>query len=387
MQENKDLFEALRDFSQSGEIASVDAALKSRSFIAAGGIKYYDYLKGTKVSEKKRDEVIAKLSHYLCCRRMIEHGPEIIEAAYTGDYEEATGKVSGMMDDLSKSIKHEHKGSHIRECLSEVIADMSEMQSSGKSICKPMGLPSLDNMTGGLITELILIAGPTSSGKSALANQYILANCLEHKRPGIIFSYEMDKKTVTKRMVANRSGVSLSKLMGVSPDGSVIKFRKDELLAVQREVKELADTQLYIEDDVNLTVEDIWARSVEIKALQGDIGVVVVDYLQICSPSRQTAKENRERQISHMGIKLKQLSQHLHCPVIALSQLGPDFGTRESRALEQHAGVLLKVLRGEDRAGQRITDEKIEIWKSRNSARFVDVPIFFDGDRQRFSER
>lgn len=383
---NRQLFDAIREHHQDGEIAILDKAMRQRAFMAAGGAEYFDKLRHTPISDKKREEVQAKLSELLCCRKLIESCPKIVEAAYSGEYQSANGVVSSMLDELSKTVRHEEQGASVKECLQSVIEEMGEMQ-NGKSICRPVGLTQLDNYTGGVIDEFILIAGPTSSGKSALSLEYMLANCVDHQRPGVVFSYEMNRKVITKRMIARISGVSLGKLMGISPDGGPVKFRKDELVAVRTAVEKLSECKLFIEDDVTRTVEDVWSRCSELKAVHGDMGCVVVDYLQIANPSHQTSKDNRERQISHMGIKLKQLSQHLNCCVVGLSQLGPDFGTRESRALEQHAGTLLKVIRGENHQGQRIEDEKIQIWKNRRGPRFIDIKIGFDGERQKFYER
>lgn len=381
------LFEAIRDHHQDGDVAILDKAMRSRAYQANGGPDLFDKLKSTKVSEKKSDEVRSKLSEFLACRKMIEMGPKIVESAYSGELAVANAELGSMMDVLSRTVKHESRGGHIKDCLNEVADEILEM-TKGKTICKPVGLPKLDALTGGLVNELIMIAGPTSSGKSALMKQFMLSNCRDHKRPGIIFSYELQRKVVTKRLLAFLSGISLGKLMGITPDGSSIKFRRDELLSLKRAAEELSSYDLFIEDDVTLTIEDIWARCTEMKAVKGDLGCVAIDYAQILPSSPHTTKETRERQVSHIGIKSKQLNMHLNCPVLLLSQLSQDFTARESKALEQHAGNLYKVVRGEDpRTGQVITDEHILIWKNRMGPRFEKIGVFFDGERQKFTER
>ena len=185
----------------------------------------------------------------------------------------------------------------------------------------------------------------------------------------------------------------MSKFFGIGGEHGDAKFTRPELEKVRRAISELRDAPLFIDDDPTMSVEDVWARAVELKARLGDMGCVCVDYIQIMPPSKVEEKNpSRERHISHIGIKLKHLSQYLNCCVLGLSQLSPDSGPRESRALEQHAGNFYRVHRGEISDGYKRTEipsdeEHLFIAKNRQGRRFIRIPIFFDGSRQKFSER
>lgn len=390
---HKALFDAIHNEWDQGEVAVMDRAMKNNAF-AKQGQELFTELTEKKVKKEKLDDVVSKLGHYRFCRKVAEMGPELMQASSSGSFEDARSLLSSLNEGLIHAESGGSRMSSVKECLQDTMSEIIDMQQGVNTITRPVGLPILDRETGGLIDTFIMIAGPTSSGKSAMAMQFLLENSLTHKRPGLIFSYEMPKSHVTRRLISLRSGVGMSKLFGIGGvNGETPKFTKPELEKIRRAIGELKEAPIFIEDDPTMCAEDVWGRSVELKSRLGDMGCICVDYIQIMPGSRMEEKNpNRERSISHIGIKLKHLSQYLNCCVLGLSQLGPDFGPRESKALEQHAGNLYKIHRGEIVDNYKRTEipadeEHLYIWKNRTGRRFIRIPIHFDGERQKFTER
>jgi replicative DNA helicase len=131
----------------------------------------------------------------------------------------------------------------------------------------------------------------------------------------------------------------------------------------------LASAKIYIDDNPTLTVMDIRARARRIKSTHGDLGVVIIDYLQLMTG--RSRAENRQVEVSEMSRALKILARELGCPVIALSQLSRALETRqekrpmmsdlrESGSLEQDADVILFLYRAE-KYGEVANDKKSEV--------------------------
>lgn len=381
---NRDLFQSIKDNHEKGEVAIVDQCMKSRPFVGMGGESYFDSLKSTKISDSKVGEVQDKLSQMMFCRRVMDGTSELFQKAQAGEYDDANRELNEFLDRLGESKSTTVQTEKVGDVLGDVFEELRQLSEGTMEVGKSIGLPRLDRETGGLISEMIMIGGPTSSGKSALMNQFMLANCIDHKQTGVVFSYEMTKKQLIKRMLAKMTGVSLKRLSGLGAEGGKIVFTKHELNLLKRAATELRDANLFIEDDPTLNVDHIWSKCSEIKARTGNMGCIAVDYMQLVPPLKGN---NREQEISSIGIELKRLSMFMDCPVLALTQLNQDMSARESKALEMHAGNFYKVHRGEDPITKApIEDEHLYIWKNRNGERFLKIPISFDGDTQRFME-
>jgi len=209
------------------------------------------------------------------------------------------------------------------------------------------GFPALDRRTGGLQpSDLIIIAGRPSMGKTALALD-ILLNCAQREGAGLLFSAEMSKRQQDRRLLSKKSGVPLHKLR--TPkwlDGDDI----GKLVDAERSLVELP---IYVDDSAELTVSDIRARARRL-ARKVDLKIVVIDYLQILVPT--TKGDSRDRQLAEMTRALKALAKELEVPVVLLSQLNrscdnrPDkrpiiADLRESGAIEQDSDVVMFLYR------------------------------------------
>ena len=215
----------------------------------------------------------------------------------------------------------------------------------------PSGFTDLDNLTGGFQTsDLIIIAGRPSQGKTALALTMARNAALHReKRTSVaVFSLEMSEQQLVTRMLSAEAKVNAHLLRtGRLPD--------EEWKNLSRVVGKLAEAKIFIDDTPALGLLELRAKARRLKA-EHDIGMVIVDYLQLIQGPK--AAESREREISMISRSLKALAKELNIPVVALSQLNRAVEARhdkrpmladlrESGAIEQDADVVIFVHRPE----------------------------------------
>ena len=214
----------------------------------------------------------------------------------------------------------------------------------------PTGFTDLDNMTSGFqSSDLIIIAGRPSMGKTAFCLNIAQYAASEANTPTAIFSLEMSKEQLALRMLCSEARVDNHKLRS----GFVAESEWGKLsLAAGK----LSDSKIYIDDSPGISVLEMRAKARRLKAEYG-LGMVVVDYLQLMGGIRSRS-DSREQEISEISRSLKALAKELNIPVVALSQLNrrvedrvdkrPHMADlRESGAIEQDADVILFIFRDE----------------------------------------
>ncbi|MCL2740135.1 MAG: replicative DNA helicase, partial [Oscillospiraceae bacterium] len=209
------------------------------------------------------------------------------------------------------------------------------------------GFSKLDDYLNGLHKgNLILIAARPAMGKTSLAMN--IAHHVAHRQDKMvaIFSLEMTKEELTNRIWSGETAVEVSKIQsGDMSDRDWVQIKDG--------VKELRNAQLYIDDSGGTTVTEMRAKCRRLKR-KGELGLVVIDHLQLMQGSRRT--ENRQQEVAEISRNLKLMAKDLECPVLLLSQLNrnPEGRTnnrpalsdlRESGAIEQDADVVLMLYR------------------------------------------
>jgi replicative DNA helicase len=214
----------------------------------------------------------------------------------------------------------------------------------------------LDKMTSGLQAgELVILAARPSMGKTALAINIAENVAIEGKGVVAVFSLEMGKESLLRRMLSAQSEVSLRELTGAHP--GVEKFNK--LIAG---LTRLTDARIFIDDTPGISISEMRARARRLKQQCKGLDLIVVDYLQLMSATPSGGKrsyENRTQEVSAISRGLKILAKELRVPVLALSQLsrasearGGDkkpmlSDLRESGSIEQDADVVMFIHREE----------------------------------------
>jgi replicative DNA helicase len=207
-----------------------------------------------------------------------------------------------------------------------------------------------DRMTSGLQKgELIIIAGRPSMGKTALAINIAENVAVKGKAIVAVFSLEMSKESLLRRMLASQAGVDQRRLQtGFLPDEDKTKLREA--------LNELVETRLFIDDTAAISMAEMRARARRLKHTRGGLDLIVVDYLQLMTAtvpsSGNKPYENRVQEVSALSRGLKALAKELNVPVVALSQLSragvqrkddhrPILSDlRESGSIEQDADVV-----------------------------------------------
>jgi replicative DNA helicase len=220
----------------------------------------------------------------------------------------------------------------------------------GGVIGVPSGFKKLDELTAGFQPgDLVIIAGRPSMGKTAFALNVARNAAVEHQVPTAVFSLEMASYQLAQRLLCSEARVDAHRVRaGTLPDQDWQKLSIG--------VGNLAEAPIYIDDSPMLTVLEIRAKARRLQA-ERNIGMVVVDYLQLMHGPR--GAESRQQEISVISRSLKSLAKELQVPILALSQLSravevrggdrrPQLSDlRESGALEQDADVVLFIYRGE----------------------------------------
>ena len=217
------------------------------------------------------------------------------------------------------------------------------------------GIPThfldLDKTIDGLApSNLIIIAGRPAMGKTAFAVNIAEHVCFKSEVPVGIFSLEMSAEQLLHRMICTQAEVESDKIKTGSLSGA-------EYQRVVAAVKEMQSHKMVIDDQPGLKITDLRARARRMKEVY-DIGLLVVDYLQLLSGSTSSFGDNRQAEISEISRMLKNLARELNIPIICLSQLSRKVeertghrpmmsDLRESGSIEQDADLVIFLLRRE----------------------------------------
>ena len=284
-------------------------------------------------------------------RRLIQTSTEIASRCY-----EEQDDIDTLVDDAEKTIFEisRSKSNQGFQSLSKIIPETFkriEKLAERKELITgvPTGYDDIDRKTAGLQpSDLIIVAGRPSMGKTALAMNIVQHAAIFHKVPVAVFSLEMSKEQLGMRMLCSISRVD-------SQDLRTGYIKDTDWPKLARASGILSDAPIFIDDSPAISVLEMRAKSRRMKT-EHNIGLVVVDYLQLMRGRSNT--ERREQEISEISRSLKAMAKELDLPVIALSQLNRSLESRpnkrpqlsdlrESGAIEQDADVICFLYRDE----------------------------------------
>src|SRR5262245_6099717 len=303
-------------------------------------------------------------------RQLIDIGETVVNGAFgTGDVEETALNQIELAEkklyDLASTGQTEGGFKAFRVALTEAtVAAEAAYHRVGQLTGVASGLFQLDQLLGGLHkSDLIILAGRPSMGKTALATNIAFNASRAYRedivdgRPKVVdgavvgfFSLEMSSEQLATRMLAEQAEVPSEKIR----KGELISSDFDKVLSVSHELEHL---NFFIDDTPALSIAALRTRARRLKRTHG-LGLLVVDYLQLLSPSGRNRQDNRVQEVSEITRGLKTLAKELDVPVIALSQLSraveqredkrPQLADlRESGSIEQDADVVMFVYREE----------------------------------------
>jgi replicative DNA helicase len=284
-------------------------------------------------------------------RKLIETSTDIITQSY-----EDRGDVEGFLDEAERAIfeisEKRVKPSFyfIRDIVKESFKTIERLFEKKELVTGvPSGLKELDGLTAGFHpSDLIIVAGRPSMGKTALCLNLAQYAAIEKRIPVAIFSLEMSKEQLVIRMLCSEARVEGTRLR----TGFLTESDWPKLTLA---AGNLSDAPIFIDDSAAISVLELRAKSRRLKGDYG-LGMLIIDYLQLMKG--RTRVESRQQEISEISRSLKALAKELNIPVIAVSQLSrkteertgnrPQLSDlRESGAIEQDADLILFLYRDE----------------------------------------
>jgi replicative DNA helicase len=214
----------------------------------------------------------------------------------------------------------------------------------------PSGFSNLDLLTQGFQkSELIVLAGRPSMGKTALSLNIALNALKVSKLPVLFFSLEMSKQQIMYRILASETNISQTRL-------KTGQLYKNDWIKFNKTIKFLSKLPFFIDDSHNLSIQEIRSKIKQILVEQNKIGLVIVDYLQLIK-NININNQNRVQELSNITRSLKNLAREFNLPIIALSQLSRNVENRvdqkpilsdlrESGSIEQDSDLVLLLYGG-----------------------------------------
>ncbi|MBV9385312.1 MAG: replicative DNA helicase [Chroococcidiopsidaceae cyanobacterium CP_BM_ER_R8_30] len=281
-------------------------------------------------------------------RKLIQSGNEIVQLGYKAQLDLAT--VLDQSEQKVFSITQERPQQGLIPLSDTLIATFQDIESRHQGVALP-GLPcgfyDLDAMTGGFQrSDLIIVAGRPSMGKTSFALGLAHNIAAFHKLPVAIFSLEMSKEQLVQRLLASEAGIESNRLRAG-------RVSQNEWEPLSRAIGILSDMPIFIDDTPNITVTEMRSQARRLQAEQGrEMGLILLDYLQLMEGSG----DNRVQELSRITRSLKGLARELNVPIIALSQLSRQVEARnnkrpmmsdlrESGSIEQDADLVIMLYR------------------------------------------
>ena len=354
-EDNKTIYEAILNLynrSEPIDIITLKAELTSMGmFDKIGGLEYIVGLPEKVPTTANVEKYISIVKEKSELRRLIKAANEIIEQGY-----DPTENIDDIMNNAEKKIfnimqdKDQKSYSPIKDVLIDAFTELEQLYNQKQHITGvPTGFIDLDYKTAGLHnSDLILIAARPAMGKSAFALNIVTNAALKAKVPAVLFSLEMSKEQMVNRILCSEAMVDSNKVR-------TGKIDDDDWIKLADTMGDLSEAPIYIDDTPGISINEIRAKCRKLK-LEKNIGLVVIDYLQLVQGSSKRAQGSREQEISEISRSLKILAKEINVPVIALSQLSrapeqrPDHrpmlsDLRESGAIEQDADIVMFLYR------------------------------------------
>jgi len=343
---------------QPADIITVGESLeKSDELKNVGGIAYLGMLaENTPTAANIRGyaQIIRERS---IMRSLALVGSDIAASAYSPqgrDAQQLLDESEAKIFQIAESGKRDNIGfSDIQHLLPQVVESVEQrMQNASDVTGMPTGFNDLDKMTSGLQpSDLIIIAGRPSMGKTSLALNMAEHVAIEKKMPVAVFSMEMASMQLTTRLIGSVGRVDQHKMRTGQLDDDDWEKLTDSL-------GQLNEAPIHIDEGSALNTFEVRARARRLQRQVGQLGLVVIDYIQLMSAPIGKQTENRATEISEISRSLKSLAKELHVPVVALSQLNRSVeqrvdkrpvmsDLRESGAIEQDADVIMFIYRDE----------------------------------------
>ncbi len=395
---NKIVFKTMLLLLEKGEpidATTMVSALTSQGDISKiGGINYVVELVNSTPTSKNVEHYAKLVREKATLRKVIADLSDSLSSAYQGDV--SIGDIIAKTEKSMLDISNQNTGTGFRN-VADILDTHMQMvetrsQTDGFVTGLSTGFVGLDKITTGLHEgNLIILAARPAMGKTALALNIAKYVSTMERKPSIIFSLEMSAEELIERMVASE---------GMVP-GYHLKtgnLSTDEWKRLVQAQSNLYDTPIFVDDTAGIRISEIRSNARKLAQEMGDLGVIIIDYLQLITGAKG---ENRQQIVSEISRELKILAKDLRVPVIALSQLSRSVeqrqdkrpmlsDLRESGSIEQDADIVAFLYReayyqkeqAESQEANNVTELILE--KNRHGS-LGTVKLYFHKEYTKFS--
>ncbi len=344
---------------------------------AVGGLAYLAELAGNTPSASNIRAYAQVVRERASLRHLIQAAQEIAESGFNPEGRNAAELVDEAERRIMQITEQGPKSGgpqEVNNLLAKAMTRIDELFNAGGSITGlSTGFADLDRLTSGLQpSDLIIVAGRPSMGKTSFAMNLVENAVLNQKKPILVFSMEMPADQLIIRLLASLGRIDQGRIRsGQLEQGDWAKLG----VATQK----LKDAPLFIDDTPALSPTEVRSRARRVaRENGGELGMIMVDYLQLMQV--HGSSEGRTAEISEISRNLKAIAKEFQCPMVALSQLNRSLeqrpnkrpinsDLRESGAIEQDADVIMFIYRDEVYHKEESPDQgiaEIIIGKQRN---------------------
>lgn len=329
------------------DIVTVTVFLQDNGLLSKiGGIKVLLDLGNQSLTFSYLTEYIRIVKEKFLKRCLIKFGYKVVNSGYITNLslENNLIKIEKELLNLTNDIR-KNKTVSTAQVLNELFSELKNKFLNPQLPGLPSGFSKLDELTQGFQkSDLIIIAGRPSMGKTALSLNIAL-NCIKIARLPILFcSLEMSKEQILYRLLSSETGINQMQLRSG-------KLTSNDWIKLNKVMRIISKLPFFIDDTSNLSTQEIRSKIKTIILEQNQIGLVIIDYLQLMQ-GLNLKQTNRVQELSQITRDLKGLAREFNVPIIALSQLSRNVDNRidqrpilsdlrESGSIEQDADLIL----------------------------------------------
>ena len=298
---------------------------KNNSLSSIGGVEYLSEVIDSVISSSADESYINIIRDKYLRRKLIETCNSIEKSAK--DESNNQNEIIELAEKEIFSVAKQRRSGEFRTSESVIKSTKTQLEAMAKNSSEITGIPTgfidFDKLTSGLHeNELIIIAARPGVGKTAFALNIAVNAALQSKKAVAIFNLEMSAEQLMLRMISAQGAVDGYKLR-------TGRLNNDDWKRVNEAMSILSDAPLFIEDASGITIGEVRAKCRRL-AEKHDLGLVVIDYLQLLSVSYKPGS-NRQQEVSEISRNLKTMAMELKVPVIALAQLNRSVENREDK--------------------------------------------------------
>jgi replicative DNA helicase len=337
------------------DVITLSEVLRSANLLQdAGGVDYLGELLASNQSAANIVAYAGIIKERAVLRHLIGVGHGIADSGYNPDGRDSAELMEAAEQAVFRIADNRPRDGGpqaLKPILNSAVERIEKLfEAKGNITGVSTGFKDLDEMTSGLQpSDLIIVAGRPSMGKTSFAMNMVEHATLHNDKPVLVFSLEMPADSLVIRMLSSIGRIDQTRMRNG-------KLENEDWDKLSMALAKLRNRPLYIDDTSGLSPSDMRSRARRIAREHGQLGLIMVDYLQLMQ--LRGSSENRTGEISEISRSLKLMAREFNCPVIALSQLNRSLeqrpnkrpvmsDLRESGAIEQDADVIMFVYRNE----------------------------------------